>query len=83
MKALKFSASWCGPCKMLTKNLESKGIKLAEYDIDDHTDLAAKYGVRSVPTIVFTDNEGNKLEAFVGAALTPQILDKIGQCDAA
>ena len=61
MKILKFSASWCGPCKMLTKTIA--GIKdeipypVEEIDIDENTDLAQKYGIRGVPTMVLIDGD--------------------------
>jgi thioredoxin 1 len=56
---LKFSASWCGPCKALSKVLENvdlKDIELVEIDIDENTDKAVEYGIRSVPTLVLMED---------------------------
>ena len=61
MKLLKFSASWCGPCKMLSKTIEQ--IKdeipcdIIEIDIDDDFETANKFQIRSVPTLVLMDGE--------------------------
>ena len=55
---LQFSATWCGPCKTLTKTLESVipsnlDLPFGKVDIDEARDLASKFGIRSVPTLVF------------------------------
>ena len=58
-KLLKFSAAWCGPCQALSVALKEKddwGIAIEEIDIDDNLDLAAKYGIRSVPTMIIEEN---------------------------
>ena len=49
-----FYANWCGPCKMLSPILEKveKNIKVIKVDVDIHEELARKYGVMSIPTIV-------------------------------
>lgn len=59
---VKYSASWCGPCKILTPILEEviknygETINAGEVNIDTHSDLARKDNVRGVPTIVFYKN---------------------------
>lgn len=61
MKLLQFKASWCGPCKMQTKEFEKNpvDVELETIDIDeDDKDLATKYSIRSIPTmILLSDNE--------------------------
>jgi len=54
-----FWAPWCGPCQMLTPILEEiandmgEGVKIAKVNVDEHQQLAAKYGVRSIPMLLF------------------------------
>lgn len=57
MKVLRFTASWCQPCKMLAKTLEEvdSKIPIEVIDIDNNQELAMDYGVRGVPTLVMID----------------------------
>lgn len=54
-----FYASWCGPCKMLAPVLEkiesrySDSLKVKKIDIDEYPDIASKYEIMSVPTLMF------------------------------
>ena len=61
MKLLQFKAVWCNPCKMQTKEFEDNplNIELQPIDVDeDNEDLATKYKVMSIPTmILLSDNE--------------------------
>jgi thioredoxin 1 len=66
----RFHAEWCGPCKMLAPVMENvKGkfpdVKFEEVDVDQQFELAAKYHVRNVPTVVIEKN-GEIIERFVG-----------------
>jgi thioredoxin-like negative regulator of GroEL len=59
-KVLKFSASWCEPCKMLKRTIEGEdiGAPVEDVDIDEQPELTQKYGVRGVPTmIIIRDDE--------------------------
>ncbi|RUS88502.1 hypothetical protein EGW08_003760 [Elysia chlorotica] len=66
-----FHATWCGPCKLLGPRLEKllseeKGkVRMARVDIDENSDLAMDYGVRSVPTVLAMKN-GKVQSQFVG-----------------
>lgn len=52
LEVLKFSASWCGPCRVLANTLKDvEGI--TNIDIEKDQETAIKYGIRSVPTMVF------------------------------
>lgn len=66
-RVLRFTASWCGPCKMLAKNLESinTNIPIEVVDIDVHTEVAMDYGVRGVPTLVML-NGNTEMKRLVG-----------------
>ena len=57
-KILRFTASWCQPCKALAKNLESVelGLPVEVVDIDVYPDVAIEYGVRSVPTLIMVED---------------------------
>ena len=54
-----FSATWCGPCKMLTPIIEELAeenagkVKIGKVDIDQAQNTAAKYGIMSVPTVIY------------------------------
>lgn len=80
MKVYKFYAEWCNPCKSLSKKLESSDIcdKITAIDCDNDTDgLCDKYSIKSVPTIVFTDDEGNELDRLIGNVSVADIKNKI------
>ena len=78
MKTLKFYATWCGPCKALSAVVESAKDKLPmpveDIDIDEQFDLAKKYNVRSVPTIVVVDDSGNEVKRAVGSMNEKQFI---------
>ena len=67
-----FSASWCGPCRALAPVIEGLAsdyadrVTVAKVDIDDSPGLAARYGVRSVPTVMLFAAGGIK-RVYVGA----------------
>jgi thioredoxin 1 len=66
-RILRFTASWCQPCKMLAKTLEeiNTDIPIEVVDIDVHSDIAMDYNIRSVPTLVM--KEGNiEMKRMVG-----------------
>ena len=66
-----FFATWCGPCKMLSPVLEGVAekmkdkVKIVKVDVDRSPDLAAKFGVMSVPTMIMFKN-GRQVDAFSG-----------------
>ena len=67
-RILRFTASWCEPCKALSMNLEAADIKLPieVVDIDVHDDLTKEYGIRSVPTLVMLD-ENIEVKRMIGS----------------
>jgi thioredoxin 1 len=73
-RILRFTASWCGPCKALSMNLESANIEMPieVVDIDVHDDLAREYGIRSVPTLVMLD-ENIEVKRMVGSKTVKEL----------
>lgn len=61
-----FYADWCGPCKMLAPILENiDSVDILKVNVDSFPDLAAKYGVMSIPTLILFEN-GKELKKEIG-----------------
>ena len=67
-----FWAEWCGPCKMIAPVLDELAdeydgkVKIGKVNIDEQQALAAKYGIRAIPTLLLI-NKGEVAEQMVGA----------------
>ena len=77
-----FWAPWCGPCKMvgpiideLATEYEGKVI-IGKCDVDENGDVAAEYGIRNIPTVVFFKN-GELVDKQVGSAPKSAYVAKI------
>ena len=75
---LDFWAAWCGPCKMVSPlvdeiALENADIKLGKINVDEQPELAAKFGVMSIPTLVVMAN-GKEVNRSIGAMPKASIL---------
>ena len=77
-----FWAEWCGPCKMIAPAvhdlaLEYEGkMNVAKLDVDNAPDIAARYGIRSIPALLFF-KDGQPVDQIVGAMPKPQMKRKI------
>lgn len=64
-----FWATWCGPCQMIApvvkRIAEEQKVKVGKVNVDDEQELAIKYGVMSIPTLIFFKN-GNPVKEVVG-----------------
>ena len=67
-KIIRFTASWCQPCKALASILEEIDTKIPIeiVDIDVHQEVAIEFGIRGVPTLVKVDENGNVTGRMVG-----------------
>lgn len=65
IKVLKFSATWCVPCKSLAETLKDVD-GITTVDVDEDVDTAKKYNIRSVPTLVFL-KDGEEVARQSGA----------------
>lgn len=76
-----FYAEWCGPCKMLLPIInsiieENKDIKILKVNIDDVPELAEKYSVQSIPTLLFIKDK-EEVERHGGFIAKEALLEKI------
>ena len=81
MKIWKFFSSWCRPCKTLTKTFAEAKIEHQDIDVDKNEELADKYHVKSVHTVIVLDNEGEELGRFVGPRTKEQLLEELNKYD--
>ena len=78
---LDFWASWCGPCRMVSPILdeiaeERSDIKVCKINVDEQPELAAEFGIMSIPTLVVMKN-GEITNQALGAMPKQKILDML------
>ena len=73
-RVLRFTASWCQPCKMLSKILEdvNTGTPVEVVDIDERPETAVEFGIRGVPTLVMVE-EGAVTKRLVGVKTVQEL----------
>lgn len=79
-----FRAAWCMPCKMMAPvlNETAEGLgntaKIAKLDVDSNRESSARYGVRSIPTLILFKN-GKEVNRFVGVKTKDFLLKEISK----
>lgn len=73
-----FFATWCGPCRIMSPVIdeiaaENADIKVGKLDVDEADEIAARYGIMSIPTLMVFKN-GELTETFVGVTEKEKIL---------
>ena len=77
-----FCATWCGPCRMVAPIIEELAneyegkVTIGKRDVEDADDIAAEFGIRNIPTIVYM-KDGKIQDKIVGAASKSKIDEKI------
>ena len=76
-----FWAAWCGPCKMLAPTVdelseEVKDVKFCKVNIDEQPQLAMRFGIMSIPTLMLSDS-GKIQNKLVGLSSKEEILDML------
>lgn len=79
---LDFYADWCGPCKMMSPVIDTiaeelgETVKVGKVNSDENMNLAEKYGIMSIPTIMVFKN-GNLDKTFVGVTDKSTIIEAV------
>ncbi|MDH7605029.1 MAG: thioredoxin [Melioribacter sp.] len=77
-----FWAAWCGPCRMIAPIIEELSeeyegkIKVGKLDVDENQNTAIRYGVRSIPTVLFI-KDGKVIDQIIGAVPKSVFIEKI------
>lgn len=79
-----FWAEWCGPCKMIAPILEQiasengEDITIAKLNVDDYGDIAGRFSVMSIPTMILFD-KGEPAKRMVGAVPKSRLLEELAE----
>ena len=77
-----FWAVWCGPCKVIAPIIDQLAaeydgkVKFVKLDVDENPETAIKYGVRSIPTVIFF-KDGAEADKVIGAQQKPVFVQKV------
>jgi thioredoxin 1 len=78
-----FWAPWCGPCKVMSPVVEElagemEGVVIGKVNVDEHSDIAQKYNILSIPTFIVFKG-GQVAEQFSGSMSKDQLREKIAK----
>ena len=77
-----FYADWCGPCRMMgpiveeIANTAGENVKVGKVNVDDNQELAVKFGIMSIPTLIIFKN-GKPVESLIGVRDKAEIMGKL------
>jgi thioredoxin len=77
-----FTADWCPPCRALSPHIDAlarelgAGIVVAKVDVDNHPQLAARFGVQSIPAVIFFQ-DGRAVDRIIGAVPTERLRERV------
>ena len=77
-----FWAVWCGPCKVIAPYMEEFAseyegrVKVAKVNVDDSPNIAVKYGIRSIPTVIFF-KDGRMVDQVIGNSPKSKFQERI------
>jgi len=75
-------AEWCGPCHIVAPAIEELAceyqgrVKVAKLDVEANPETGTKYGIRSIPTVLFFKN-GKVVDQVIGAVPKKELVDKL------
>jgi thioredoxin 1 len=87
VELIDFYADWCAPCKMLSPTIDSlmneyngeeSEVDIKKCNVDQDSDLASKFGVRSIPTLVFL-KDGEESGRLIGVQSKDMLTNKINE----
>ena len=80
-----FWAVWCGPCRVIAPSVEQladeykeKGLTVGKLDVDHNPHTAARFGVRSIPSVLFF-KDGEHVDTVIGAVPKPTLEAKVNE----
>lgn len=82
MVLVDFYADWCGPCRMMSPIIDEiaeelkESVKVGKINVDENQELAIKYDVMSIPTIIIFKN-GMQVKTFLGVTDKNEILENL------
>lgn len=82
MKLLKFTAPWCGQCKVLTKQLNGfDACEIVSYNVDDEEteEIIDKYGVKNLPLLILVNEDGEEVKRWAGLVNVGTLKNEISE----